>query len=95
MIKSFADKETEELFQRQPVKKLPFAILRTAYRKLLLIDGAEALSDLRMPPGNRLEKLSGPLAGRFSIRINDRWRVVSSWTEGNAYDVEITDYHGK
>jgi proteic killer suppression protein len=64
-----------------------------AYRKLLLIDGAEKLNDLKIPPGNRLEKLSGDLVGKYSIRINDQLRIVFSWKENNAYEVEIIDYH--
>ena len=93
MIKSFADKTTQELFERRKVSKLPPEILKSAYRKLLIIDAAESIADLRVPPGNRLEKLSGELAGKYSIRINDQWRIVFSWTENNAFEVEITDYH--
>ena len=93
MIKSFSNRITEELFNRQDAKKLPPAILKSAYRKLLLLDAAERLDDLKIPPGNRLEKLFGTLLGKYSIRINDQWRIIFSWKENNAYEVEIIDYH--
>ena len=93
MIKSFAEKLTEELFHRQNVKKLPSTIIKSAYRKLLLIDAAERIEDLKIPPGNRLEKLFGDLSGKYSIRINDQWRIIFSWKENNAYEVEVIDYH--
>lgn len=93
MIKSFSDKSTEALFNRQRVKKLPSTILKIAYRKLLIIDSAERLDDLKIPPGNRLEKLAGNLSGKFSIRINEKWRIIFSWKQNNAYEVEIIDYH--
>lgn len=91
MIKSFSDKTTEHLFDRQKVKKLPSTILKVAYRKLLLIDAAERIDDLKVPPGNRLEKLTGDLTGKYSIRINNRWRIVFYWTDNNAYKVKIID----
>lgn len=93
MIKSFSDTTTQDLFQRKKVKKLSSGILRPAYRKLLMIEAAEKLDDLKIPPGNRLEKLTGNLAGKYSIRINDQWRVVFRWYENNAFEVEIKDYH--
>jgi len=93
MINSFSDKSTEDLFNRKFVRHLPPKIQRLAYIKLLLIDGAEKLNDLKIPPGNRLEKLSGDLVGKYSIRINDQLRIVFSWKENNAYEVEIIDYH--
>jgi proteic killer suppression protein len=93
MIKSFSDKYTEDLFNRQRVRKFPPSILKVAYRKLLLIDAAGKIDDLRIPPGNRLEKLSGNMAGKHSIRINNQWRIVFKWKESNAYQVEIIDYH--
>ncbi len=93
MINSFADKSTEDLFNRKFVRHLPPTIQRLTYRKLLLIDGAERIDDLRKPPGNRLEKLSGDLTGKYSIRINDQWRIIFRWKENNAYEVEVTDYH--
>ena len=93
MIKSFADKETEKLFRRQPSRKLPEDIQRAARRKLEIIDGADVLQDLRVPPGNRLEKLSGARKGQHSIRINEQWRICFVWRSGDAYDVAIVDYH--
>ena len=93
MIKSFSDKYTEVLFNRQKVKRFPPSILKVAYRKLLLIDAAGRIDDLRVPPGNRLEKLSGDLSGKYSIRINNQWRIVFVWNENNAYVVKIIDYH--
>jgi proteic killer suppression protein len=93
MIRSFADEPTERLFYRLPVKKLARAVQRAALRKLVLLDAAEALADLRVPPGNRLEKLVGDRAGQYSIRVNDQWRLCFQWSDGDAYEVEITDYH--
>ena len=93
MIRTFADKETERLFQREPVKKFPLPLHRPALRKLLILDAAESLDDLRVPPGNRLEKLRGDRKGQHSIRINDQWRVCFRWQDGDAYEVEIADYH--
>jgi proteic killer suppression protein len=93
MIRSFGDRETERLFRREPVRKLPPDVRRVALRKLVLLDAAESIEDLRVPPGNRLEKLTGDRAGQHSIRINDQWRVCFRWKEGDAEDVEIVDYH--
>lgn len=93
MIKSFHGKETEKIFQRQFVKGFPVDTQRLAYRKLVLLDSVERLSDLRIPPGNQLEKLSGSRQGQYSIRINDQWRMCFKWRAGDAYEVEITDYH--
>lgn len=93
MIKSFRCKNTEKLFQRQFVSRLPSEIRRNALRKLLLLDAAERLDDLKMPPGNRLEKLIGERQGQHRIRINAQWRICFRWHQGDAYDVEITDYH--
>ena len=93
MIRAFADKNTERLFRRERVKKFAGKLQRAALRKLSLLDAAESLEDLRVPPGNRLEKLSGDREGQHSIRINDRWRISFRWFEGEAQDVEITDYH--
>lgn len=94
MIRSFADKEAKRLFQRQASRKLPTQIQRTARRKLEVLDAAEILADLRVPPSNRLEKLAGDRAGQHSVRINDQWRICFEWHNGNAYNVEIVDYHG-
>lgn len=93
MIKSFRDRDTERLFERRPVRRLGTDVQRTALRKLRVLDAAETLGDLRVPPGNRLEKLRGGRAGQHSIRINDQWRVCFRWKAGDAYDVEIVDYH--
>jgi proteic killer suppression protein len=93
MIKSFHSKETEKLFFRQRSPRFSVDIHRIALRKLLLLDAAERLEDLRIPPGNRLEKLTGDRQGQHSIRINDQWRIYFRWSEGDAYEVEIADYH--
>jgi proteic killer suppression protein len=93
MIKTFHDKETERIFARQFSKRLPPNLHRLAWRKLAILNATDRLADLRVPPGNRLEKLSGDRAGQYSIRINDQWRICFEWREGNTYEVEITDYH--
>ena len=93
MIESFASKEAEKIFRGLVSKKLPRDIQRTARRKLLYLHDAEDIKDLRSPPGNRLEKLSGDRAGQYSIRINDQWRICFMWIENSAQDVEIVDYH--
>ncbi len=93
MIRSFGDKDTERLFRRQPVRKLAPNIQRVGLRKLRQIDAATRLDDLRAPPGNRLEKLTGDRVGEYSIRINDQWRICFLWRDGDAYEVEIVDYH--
>jgi len=93
VIRSFRDKETERVFNRLPARRLPSDLTRSARRKLLILNAAEKLSDLRIPPGNRLEKLSGDRRGQHSIRINERWRICFRWRDGDAYDVEIVDYH--
>ena len=93
MIRSFRDRETEKVFLREPRTKFDRVIQRAALRKLLLLDAAESVNDLRVPPGNRLEKLSGDRSGQYSIRVNDQWRVCFRWRDGDAYDVEIVDYH--
>jgi len=93
VIRSFGDRETEKVFERERSRKLPTDVQRRAHRKLLLVDAAEALDDLRVPPGNRLERLSGQRAGQYSIRVNQQWRICFRWSRGDAYDVEITDYH--
>jgi toxin HigB-1 len=93
MIRSFRDRETQRIFDREPKTKLARSLQRGALRRLLLIDAAETLDDLRVPPGNRLEKLAGDREGQHSIRINERWRICFRWEAGNAFDVEIVDYH--
>lgn len=92
MIKSFRSKETERLHARQPVKRFR-SIERVAQRKLRQLDIAAELRDLAAPPGNRLEALHGNRGGQHSIRINDQWRICFVWRDGNAYEVEIVDYH--
>lgn len=93
MIRGFADKETEKVFNREHSRRLPVDMQRTALRKLLQIDATSNLNTLRVPPNNRLEKLKGERAGQYSIRINDQWRICFEWQDGDAYNVEITDYH--
>ena len=93
MIKSFADREAEKLFNRIASKKLPLPIQHKARVKLLLIDAAEVIQDLNIPPGNRLEKLAGNRKGQHSIRINNQWRICFVWKSGDAYEVEVVDYH--
>jgi toxin HigB-1 len=102
MIVSYLSKEAEKIFNGEVSRDYPGDIQRTALRKLLLIDAATSINDLRSrsvpfgesPPGNRLEKLSGDRSGQYSIRINDQWRICFMWTdENNAIDVEIVDYH--
>lgn len=93
MIRSFKDGETKKIYSREGSRKLPGDIQQVALRKLRMINNAQSINDLRIPPANRLEKLSGNRAGQHSIRINDQWRICFVWKDGDAYDVEITDYH--
>lgn len=96
MIASFGDKRTGDIFHGRPKKRarsFPQNVLRVAVRKLDMISAAHKLEDLRMPPGNRLEALRGDLAGSFSIRINDQWRIVFGWSDDRATEVQIVDYH--
>jgi proteic killer suppression protein len=93
VIRSFRDRDTELLFNRSRSRRLPADLQRAALRKLVLLDAADTLADLRVPPGNRLEALKADRAGQHSIRINERWRVCFVWRSGDAYDVEIVDYH--
>ena len=93
MIKSFKCKETERLFHREPRRRIPANLQRSALRKLWLLDAAGNLDDLRSPPGNRLEVLKGDREGQHSIRINEQFRIRFVWQEGGAYEVEIVDYH--
>jgi proteic killer suppression protein len=93
-IQSFADRHTEKFFKTGTVSKVPWVNVRdVARRKLDMISYAAKLTDLKAPPGNRLEALSGRLAGKHSIRINDQWRIVFMWTDAGPADVEIVDYH--
>ena len=93
MIKSFADKETEKIYNQVFSKKMPQDIQRIALKKLIMIDNAECLDDLKIPPANHLEKLSGDRQGQYSIRINDQYRICFSIDGRNFVDVEIVDYH--
>ena len=93
VITSFADRRTKDLFGRDHVKGLSAEVQRAALRKLLILDAATRIEDLRVPPGNRLEALRGNLRGFHSIRVNDQWRIVFRWSDGNASDVRIIDYH--
>lgn len=93
MIRSFRDKDTELIFNRDRSRKFPPDIQRTALRKLWMIDAAYELHDLKVPPANHLEKLKGNRSGYYSIRINDQWRICFKWDRGHANQVEITNYH--
>lgn len=93
MIRSFKSKETEKVFNRDRSKKLPGDIQQVALRKLKMLNRSQNLQDLRVPPSNRLERLKGDRKGQYSIRINDQWRICFHWERGDAYDVEIVDYH--
>ena len=93
MIESFADKRTAAIFLGLEVRGLPRAMQATARRKLKVIDAAQSLETLRVPPGNRLEPLRGDRKGQWSIRINEQWRICFAWRNGSAFDVEVVDYH--
>ncbi|MEX2374401.1 MAG: type II toxin-antitoxin system RelE/ParE family toxin [Dehalococcoidia bacterium] len=94
MIRSFRDRDTARLFDREPVRRWSGDLQRVGLRKLRMLDAAVGLDDLRVAPGNRLERLKGVRDGQYSIRINDQWRICFRWQQGDAYDVEIVDYHG-
>lgn len=94
MIQSFADGETELIWAGRSSRRLPADIQSVGLRKLRLLHAARVIGDLRVPPGNRLEALKGDRAGRWSIRINDQWRICFVWDEGGPRNVEIVDYHG-
>ena len=93
MIRSFSDRVTEGLFHRERAKRLPPLIQRAALRKLRMLHRATSLRDLRVPPSNRLEALKGDRRGQYSIRINDQFRICFEWKAGDAFQVEIVDYH--
>ena len=93
MIKEFRDKNAKRLFNREPSRKLPTEIHRTALRKLRMLNRAKTIDDRRAPPGNRLEALKGNRHGQYSIRIKERWRICFVWDQGDVYGVEIIDYH--
>ncbi len=93
MIRSFRDKDSQRVFGRERRTKFARSLQHAALRKLLMLDAAESLQDLAVVPGNRLKKLAGDRKGQYSIRINDQWRICFQWKDGDAYEVEITDYH--
>lgn len=93
MIESFGNLNTEQIYKGLRVRKLPGDIQERARRKLRMINQARIVQDLIVPPGNRLEKLSGDLEGFWSIRINQQWRIIFRWEDGLKHEVEITDYH--
>lgn len=93
VLRSFADKDTERVWRRERSKRLDQNTQRAALRKLLILDAAETLNDLKVPPGNRLEKLRGDRAGRHSVRVNQQWRICFLWTAAGPQEVEIVDYH--
>jgi proteic killer suppression protein len=93
VIKSFKEDETEKVFNRFHSRRLPSDIQQVALRKLRMLNNAISLTDLRIPPANRLEKLRGDRQGQHSIRINERWRICFEWRDEDAHDVEIVDYH--
>jgi proteic killer suppression protein len=93
MIRSFAGAETQQFFGTGKARRLPQQILRRAAMRLRQLDAATRIEDLRLPPSNQLEALKGDRAGQYSIRINDQWRVCFRFVDGDAFDVEVTDYH--
>lgn len=93
MIKSFKSKETEKIWEGEASKKLPLNIQRVAKRKLRMLNNSVTLNDLRTPPSNFLKKLKGSLKDKYSIRVNDQWRICFDWHNGDTVNVEITDYH--
>ena len=93
MIQSFGSKETEKIWNGIRVKKMPLEIQLVGRRKLRMLNNSQDVKDLRIPPSNRLEKLSGDLKDFYSIRINKQWRIIFTWNNGNANEVKITDYH--
>ena len=93
MIKSFGSKETGKIWQGNRVKKLPLEVQKVGRRKLRMLNNSQDLTDLRVPPSNRLEKLSGKLKNYYSIRINNQWRIIFKWKNSQSYEVEIVDYH--
>jgi len=93
MIISFGTKDTEQIWLGERVKRIPNEIQHIARRKLRMINNSQNINDLRIPPANRLEKLSGDLKNFYSIRINDQWRIIFKWNNGNALEIKILDYH--
>jgi proteic killer suppression protein len=93
MLQSFSDKRSEQIWRRERISEFHPDVQRIALRKLLILDAAETLGDLRIQPGNRLEKLSGDRLGQYRIRVNDQWRICFRWTKAGPEDVSMTDYH--
>ena len=93
MIVSFGNKDTEKIWTGERVKKLPNEVQEIGRRKLRMLNNAQTIMDLTIPPSNKLEKLKGNLKDYYSIRINDQWRIIFKWNNGNAFEVEIVDYH--
>ncbi len=93
MLRSFKCKETEKIFRRTLSRKLPHDIQQAVFRKLRMLNRSMTLKDLSVPPGNHLEALGGDRSGQHSIRINDQWRICFRWSDGDAFEVEVTDYH--
>ena len=93
MIRNFREREAERIFHREFSRKLPQDIQQRAFRKLRMLNRAVSLDDLRIPPSNRLEQLQGDREGQFSIRVNQQWRICFEWRDGDAFAVEIVDYH--
>lgn len=93
VLRSFRDKVTESIWRRQRSRRFDGPTQRAVWRKLAMLDAAETLADLRVPPGNRLEKLTGDRAGQYSIRVNQQWRICFHWSDAGPEDVEIVDYH--
>jgi proteic killer suppression protein len=93
MICSFKAKETEKIWNLEMVRKIPLEVQKIGLRKLVMLNKSMDIADLRIPPANRLEKLKADREGQYSIRINEQWRICFTWKDGNAYDVEIVDYH--
>ena len=93
MIRSFKSKETEKVWNGERSNKLPMEVQKVGRRKLRMLNNSIDINDLRVPPSNRLEKLSGNVTGFYSIRINDQWRIIFKWSEGHSFDVQIIDYH--
>jgi proteic killer suppression protein len=93
MIQSFADGDSQAVFEQRKPRRLSAAVANAAFRKLVQLHTAPSLNDLRVPPGNRLEKLKGKRAGQYSMRVNDQFRICFRWLDGNAFNVEVADYH--
>lgn len=93
MIISFGSKDTEKIWEGERIKRIPIEIQQVGRRKLRMINNSQSITDLRIPPSNRLEKLSGKLSDFYSIRINDQWRIILKWENNHALEVEIVDYH--